>query len=73
VARTGSRPRVVHRDGRPFTAAETGLIGSAAEDDLRAAAGELAAAPERLAEPVAPYLRAVAEDRGHPGPPAQAP
>ena len=56
VQRTGSEQRFVHLDGRPFTAEETELIGSAAEDDMRAAAGQLAAAPERLAELVAPIF-----------------
>jgi hypothetical protein len=45
VERTGSGQRFVHRNGRPFTAAETELTGSATEEDLRAAARELAATP----------------------------
>jgi hypothetical protein len=73
VERTGSGQRFVHQDGRPFTAAETELIATATDDDLRAAASQLAAAPDRLAELVAPYIRAVAEDMGDPGPPAEAP
>jgi hypothetical protein len=40
---------------------------------MRAAASQLAAAPERLAELAAPYLRAVAEDMGDPGPATEAP
>ena len=64
VERTDSGQRFVHRDGRPFTAAETGLISSATDEDMRAAAGELAAAPERLAGVLAPYIRGVAEGMG---------
>jgi hypothetical protein len=73
VERTGSRQRFVHRDGRPFTAEETELIATATDEDMRAAASQLAAAPERLAALAAPYLRAVAEDTVDPGPPAEAP
>lgn len=73
VERTGSRQRFAHRDGRPFTSEETELIGSATEEDMRAAASQLAAAPERLAELVAPYIRAVADDMAEHGPPADAP
>jgi len=73
VARAGARQRFVHRDGRPFTAEETELIGSATEEDLRAAASQLAAASQRLTELIAPYLRAVAEDAADRRPPAEAP
>jgi hypothetical protein len=73
VERAGSRQRFVHQDGRPFTAEETELIGSATEEHMRAAASQLAAAPERLAELVAPYIRAAAEDMGDHGPPTKAP
>ncbi len=73
VGRTGSRQRFVHRDGRPFTAAETELIGSATDEDMRAAASQLAAAPQRLAELAAPYIRAVAEDMGDPESATEAP
>jgi hypothetical protein len=38
VERTSSGQRFVHRDGRPFTAAEIELIGTATEQDMRAAA-----------------------------------
>ncbi len=31
--RAGARQRFVRRDGRPFTAQETGLIGSTADED----------------------------------------
>jgi hypothetical protein len=72
VERAGARQRFVHRDGRPFTAEETELIGSATDEDLRAAAGQLAAAPQRLTELIAPYTRAVAEDMGDRRPPAEA-
>lgn len=73
VERTGARQRFVHRDGRPFTAAEAELIGSATDEDLRAAARELAAAPQRVTELIAPYIHAAAEDSGDRQPPAQAP
>jgi hypothetical protein len=62
VARARARQRFVHRDGRPFTAEETELIGSTTDEDMRAAAGQLAAVPRRLTELIAPYIRAVAED-----------
>ena len=62
VARTGSCQRFVHRDGRPFTTEETDLLVSATDEDMRAAASELAAAPERLAELFMPYIRTVAEE-----------
>jgi hypothetical protein len=69
VERTGSEPRFVHRDGRPFTAEEADLVSSATDEDMHAAAGQLAAAPQRLAELFAPYLGAAAretEDRPSP-------
>jgi hypothetical protein len=72
VERTGSGQRFVHRDGRPFTPEEADLIGSATDDDMRAAARELAAAPERLAGVLMPYIRKVAEGMGD-GDPAGAP
>ena len=62
VEPTGARQRFVHRDGRPFTAEETELIGSTTDEDMRAAAGQLATVPQRLTELIAPYLRAGAED-----------
>jgi hypothetical protein len=61
LQRTGSGQSLVHRDGTPFTAKEADLLGSATDEDVRAAAGELAAAPERLAELFMPSIRAVAE------------
>lgn len=64
VKRTDSGQRFVHRDGRPFTQEEADLIGSATDDDMRAAARELAATPERLAGVLMPYLRKVAEEMG---------
>jgi hypothetical protein len=67
LQRTGSGQRLVHRDGTPFTAEEADLLGTATDDDLRAAASELAAAPERLAELFMPSLRTVAEQvKDHP-------
>ncbi len=71
--RSGARQRFVHRDGRPFTAQETELISSAIDEDMRAAAGQLAAVPQRLTELIAPYIRAVAEDTGDRRPPAEGP
>jgi hypothetical protein len=66
VERNGADQRFVHRDGRPFTAEETELIGSATDEDMRAAARQLAAAPLRLTEMLAPYIRAAGEDTGKP-------
>jgi hypothetical protein len=69
VERTGPEPRFVHRDGRPFTAEEADLVSSATDEDMRAAAGALAAAPQHLVELLAPYLDAAArqaEDRPPP-------
>jgi hypothetical protein len=60
LRRTGSGQRLVHRNGTPFTREESDLLGSATDEDLRAAASELAAAPERLAELFMPSLRPVA-------------
>jgi hypothetical protein len=61
LRRTGSGQRLVHRNGTPFTREESDLLGSATDEDLRAAASEMAAAPERLAELFMPSLRPVAE------------
>ena len=72
VERAGARQRFVRRDGRPFTAEVTGLTVSTADEDMRAAAGQLAAAPQRLTELIAAYIRAVAEDTGDRRPPAEA-
>ena len=62
VERAGDRQRFVHRDGRPFTPEETELIGSTTEEDMRAAAGQLAGVPQRLLELIAPYIRQDDED-----------
>jgi hypothetical protein len=70
VKRDGDQQRFVHRDGRPFTAEEAELIASATEEDLRAAARQLAAAPLRLTELITPYIRA-AEEAGGGEPPAE--
>ena len=70
VETTSSGQRFIHRDGRPFTPQEADLIGSATEDDLHAAAAELAATPERLAGALMPYIRKVAEGMGDGDPPA---
>jgi len=61
LQRTGSGQRLVHRDGKPFTTGEADLFASATDDDMRAAASELAAAPKRLAELFMPSIRTVAE------------
>src|SRR5215467_4425992 len=73
VERTSSGQRFVHRDGRPFTAKETELIGTATEEDMRAAAGELAATPDRLTEVLMPSIRKAAEGFGDGEPSAEAP
>jgi len=62
VERTSSGERFVHRDASPFTAAEAELIASATDEEMRAAAGQLAGAPERLAELFMPYIRGVADE-----------
>jgi hypothetical protein len=56
VERDGAGQRFVHRDGRPFTAEETELIGSTTDEEMRAAARQLAAVPQRLVELIAPYI-----------------
>ena len=73
VKGAGTLQRFVHRDGRPFTEEETELIGSTTDEDMRAAASQLAAAPQRLTELIAPYIRAAAEDSGDRRPPDEAP
>jgi hypothetical protein len=62
----GADQRFVHRDGRPFTAEETELIGSTTDEDMRAAAAQLATVPQRLIEMVTPYLPGVGEDSEDP-------
>jgi hypothetical protein len=62
----GADQRFVHRDGTPFTAEETELIGSTTDEDMRAAASQLATVPQRLIEMVTPYLPEVGEDTGNP-------
>jgi SAM-dependent methyltransferase len=69
VEGTGSEQRFVHRDGRPFTEAETELVSGATEEDMRAAANELAAAPQRLAELLMPYIQTAAEEVSENPPP----
>ena len=67
VERTSAGQQFVHRDARPFTDAEAELIASATDEEMRAAAGELAGTPERLAELFMPYIRGVAgEMSDHP-------
>ena len=73
VQRTSFGQRLVHKNGTPFTTEETNLLGSATDDDMRAAASELAAAPERLAELFMPSIRAVAEQLSDHPPTTQAP
>ena len=72
LERADARQRFVHRDGRPFTAEDTELIGSTTDEDVGAAASQLAAAPQRFTELAAPYIGAVAEDSGNRRPPADA-
>ena len=72
LQRTGSGQRLVHRDGTPFTTEEADLLAGATDDDMRAAAGELAAAPERLAELFMPAIGRVAEQLSN-HPPAETP
>jgi len=64
VERDGGRQRFVHRDGRPFTAEETELIASVTDEDMRAAARQLATVPQRLTELIAPYIHRDDEDAG---------
>jgi hypothetical protein len=64
VESTDSGQRFVHRDGRPFTAVESELISSATDEEMRAAAGDLAAAPERLAGVLMPYIQKAADEAG---------
>jgi hypothetical protein len=75
VQSDGADQRFVHQDGRPFTAEETELIGSTTDEDMRAAARQLATVPLRLIEMVAPYLPTgaedTAEDTGDGRPPAE--
>ena len=64
VKRDGGDQRFVHRDGRPFTAEEVELIGSATDEVMRAAARQLATVPQRLTELIAPYIRPPEEPEG---------
>jgi hypothetical protein len=73
LQRTGSGQRLVHRDGTPFSAEEADLLTSATDEDMRAAASELAAAPERLAELFIPAIRPVAEQLGDQPPTTRSP
>ena len=73
VEHTGPHQRFVHRDRRPFTTQETELTGSTTDEDLRAAARQLAAAPQRLTELIAPDICAVAEGTGDRRPPVEGP
>ena len=73
LQRTGSGQRLVHRDGTPFSAEETDLLSSATDEDMRAAASELAAAPERLVELFMPAIRQVAEQLSDQPPTTKAP
>ena len=71
VERNGADQRFVHRDGRPFTAEETELIGSTTDEDMRAAARQMATVPQRLTELIAPYIRAAAEEAEDRQPPTE--
>jgi hypothetical protein len=69
---TSSAQQFVHRDRRPFTDEETDLVGTATDEDVRAAAGQLAGVTERLAELLMPYIRTVAEEMGDSPPTTEA-
>jgi hypothetical protein len=71
VDRNGADQRFVHRDGRPFTPEETELIGSTTDEDMRAAARQMATVPQRLTELIAPYIRADAEETEDRRPPTE--
>lgn len=73
VERTSSGERFVHRDARPFSEAEAELVASATDEEMHAAAIELAGAPERLAELFMPYIRGVAGEMSDRPPAAEAP
>jgi hypothetical protein len=62
VKRDGAGQRFVHRDGRPFSAEETELIESTTDEELRAAASQLASVPQRLTDMITPYLPKPDED-----------
>jgi hypothetical protein len=68
VQRHGAEQRFVHRDGRPFSPEETELIASTTDEEMRAAARQLATVPQRLAELVAPYIRPPDDDEERPSP-----
>jgi hypothetical protein len=72
VGRAGALQRFVHPDGRPVTAEQTELASRTTDDHLRAAASQLAAAPQRRNELVAPCVRAVGGDSADRRPPAEA-
>ncbi len=73
VERTSSGQRFAHRDARPFTEAEAELVASATDEEMRAAARELAGTPERLAELFMPYIRGVADEMSDQPPATGAP
>jgi hypothetical protein len=73
VGQAGSRQRFQHRDGRPFSDEEADLISSATDEEVRAAAAELTAAPQRMAELLMPYIRAADQETGDRPPEEEAP
>jgi hypothetical protein len=70
VKRDGTGQRFAHRDGRPFSAEETELIESTTDEEMRAAASQLASVPQRLTEMIMPYLPKPDEGDEDPEPPA---
>jgi hypothetical protein len=73
VDQGGSGQGFRHRDGRPFTDEEADLISSATDEEIRAAATQLTAAPQRMAELLMPYIRAADQDTGDRTPEEEAP
>jgi hypothetical protein len=71
VEQAGGRQRFRHRNGRPFTDEEADLISSATDEELRAAASELTAAPQRMAELLMPYIRTAGQETGDRPPPEE--
>jgi hypothetical protein len=73
VDQAGSRQRFRHRSGRPFTDEEADLISSATDEEIRAAATQLTAVPQRMAELFMPYIRAAGQETGDRPPEEEAP
>jgi hypothetical protein len=73
VEQAGSTQRFRHRDGRPFSDEEADLISSATDEEMRAAATQLTAAPQRMAELLMPYIRTADPQTGDRPPEEEAP